>query len=96
MPDDGDEGSEQQSKADRAAGVGRMLSGDAPPEEPPENDPEPPGEVGGASSVGESTAARAEDTASKDKEAGRRDTGEGAAGRPTGTSSDRDETGIDP
>lgn len=96
MPDDGDEGSEQQSKADRAAGVGRMLSGDAPPEEPPENDPEPPGEVGGASNVGESTSASAEDIA-KDKEAGRRDTGtEGDAGRPTGTSTDRDQTGIDP
>jgi hypothetical protein len=94
MPDEGDEATES-SKADRAAGVGRMLSGDAPPEEPPGNDPEPPGEVGGASTVGESTTDRAEDVAD-DKEPGRVDTGtEGGADRPTGVSTGRDSTSTD-
>ena len=47
--------------------------------------------------VGESTTRRAEDMAERDgKEAGRTDTGsdEGMADRPTGTSNERDLTGI--
>ncbi len=45
----------------------------------------------------ESTDRRAEDIAREEKEAGRTDTGpQGPTGRPTGTSSARDYTGIDP
>jgi hypothetical protein len=99
MTDHGNEtDSEQRSKAERAESVERMLSGDDPPVDPPVNDPEPPGEVGGASKVGESTTRRAEDIAKEEaKESGRDDAGtEGGAGRPTGTSTARDSTGVDP
>ncbi len=61
-----------------------------------ENDPAPPEVASGASSVGESTTRRAEDIA-EEKEPGRQDTGtEGKANRPTGTSTARDATGVDP
>jgi hypothetical protein len=48
--------------------------------------------------VGQSTSRRGEDVAEQDgKEAGRQDTGpKGASQRPTGTSTARDMTGIDP
>jgi hypothetical protein len=96
MTNERDESSEQESKAERAASVERMLSGEDPPADPPENDPQPPRAAPGASSVGESTTRRAEDIA-KEKEPGRQDTGtEGDANRPTGTSTARDATGVDP
>ena len=94
--DDDTTAAEQESKKQRAEGVERMLSGESPPTEPEVNDPVPPGEVGGASKVGETITKRGEDVA-KDKEAGRVDTGtEGDADRPTGTSTTRDRTGVHP
>ena len=90
---------EQKSKEARAEGVKRMLTDEPPPTEPPENDPAPPREVGGASKVGESVTRRGEDVVKEEgKEAGRRDTGtdDTPAQRPTGTSSPRDATGVDP
>lgn len=45
----------------------------------------------------ESTTRRAEDIAKDEQEAGREETGtEGATERPTGTSTARDYTGVDP
>ena len=96
MTNDRTESSEQESKATRAESVERQLSGEDPEIDPPENHPEPPEEARGASSVGESTTRRAEDIA-EEKEPGRQDTGtEGKANRPTGTSTARDATGVDP
>jgi hypothetical protein len=96
MTNDRTESAEQESKAKRAEAVERQLSGEEPRTDPPKNDPEPPEEARGASSVGESTTRRAEDIAAE-KEPGRQDTGtEGKANRPTGTSTARDATGVDP
>jgi hypothetical protein len=95
--DDHEADTEQESKQKRAEGVERMLSGEPPPREPETNEPEPPGEVGGASKVGESVTRRAEEVAAGTKEPGRADSGtEGPAGRPAGTSSARDATSVDP
>ena len=96
MTNDRTESSEEKSKAERARSVERQLSGEDPPTDPPENDPQPPKEASGAGSVGESITRRAENVA-EDKEPGRQDTGtEGKANRPTGTSTARDATGVDP
>ncbi len=88
---------EQESKEARAKSVERQLNDEDPPQEPAENEPGGSHEVGGASKVGESTTRRGEDVIDKDgKEAGREDTGtEGPTDRPTGTSTERDATGID-
>lgn len=89
---------EKESKAQRAGGVKRMLSDEAPPQEPPENEPGGSHPVGGAESVGESIGRSGEDIAADDgKEPGRVDTGEDSeTGRPTGTSVPRDGTAVDP
>ena len=89
---------EEQSKEARAEGVKRALKGEPQPKEPPMNDPGEPSEVGGASKVGESTTRRGEDVVKQEgKEPGRRDTGvEGEAERPTGESTARDQSGVDP
>jgi hypothetical protein len=89
---------EKQSKEARAEGVKRALRNEPQPKEPVTHDPEEPVEVGGASSVGESITRRGEDVVKQEgKEPGRRDTGkEGKAERPTGESSARDTTGINP
>jgi hypothetical protein len=89
--------SEDQSKEERAKGVHRMLSGEDPPKEPAVNDPDEPATSPGADKVGESITRRGENVAAGEKEPGRQDTGvEGGADRPTGTSTARDRTGIDP
>lgn len=91
---------EEQSKADRAESVERMLTGqDAPKqaEQPACRDaaagsPPPDG-------VGESVTRRGEDIAEQDgKEPGRFDTGTDGtpADRPTGGSTPRDGTGVNP
>jgi hypothetical protein len=89
----------EESQRQRAAGVSRMLTGEDPPQEPETNDPDPPREVGGASSAGESMTRRGESISERDgKEAGREDTGvdDTPAQRPTGTSTERDQTGVNP
>ena len=54
-------------------------------------------EHGNPKAVGKSTQRGGEELAARGKEVGRRrDRGSDAAGRPTGTSSARDSTGIDP
>lgn len=100
MAKDSETSSEKQSKEERAAGVGRMLNDEEAPvtPEPNEGADVPSREVGGASSVGESTTRRGEDVAGEDgKEPGRSDRGtdDTPGARPSGTSSDRDATGID-
>ncbi|CAN5266640.1 hypothetical protein BH20ACT3_BH20ACT3_03950 [soil metagenome] len=90
-----DTSSEKASKEERAAGVERTLTDQEPPVNPPPNEPGGSHEVGGASEVGESITRSGEDVEAKEgKEAGRSDTGETPEGRPTGTSSDRDITGV--
>jgi len=92
-----DSGNEEQSKAERAESVSRMLND----EEAPKTDaPNPDGgsePAPGTGAAGESVTRSGEHMASKDgKEPGREDTGESASGRPTGTSSARDATGVNP
>lgn len=59
-----------------------------------ENKPDSPVDQGVES---ESLTRRGEEIGEGDKEAGRQDTGDhGATGRPTGTSTARDRTGVDP
>lgn len=95
MAEGNDTNSEKESKAERAAGVERTLTDQDPPVDPPVNDPGGSHEVGDASKVGESMTRSGEDVVGKEgKEAGRADTGETAEGRPTGTSSTRDSTGV--
>lgn len=92
-----DSGNEEQSKAERAESVSRMLNDEeAPTTEPPNPDggSEP---AAGTEDAGDSVTRRGEDMAAKDgKEPGREDTGESGAGRPTGESSARDATGVNP
>lgn len=100
MAKDSETSSEKQSKEERAAGVGRMLNDEEPPvtPEPNEGADVPSQAARGTSSVGESTTRRGEDVTGDDgKEAGRSDRGpdDTPGARPSGTSSDRDATGID-
>ena len=92
---------EAASKEARAEGVSRMLSG----EDPPEDTEQPSGTSEGGTGkmapegVGESTSRRGEDMVDAEgKEAGREDTGtdDTPAQRPTGTSTARDASGVDP
>jgi hypothetical protein len=96
-PDD----AEAKSKSERAEGVRRSLSG----EEAPEDTVQPSGTTSGPKGemapegVGESVGRRGEDASRADgKEAGREDTGtdDTSAQRPTGTSTARDATGVNP
>lgn len=98
MSDDNETESEQRSKAERAEAVEKAVSGDAPRTTPPKNDPAPPEDAPGVGSAGESITRGGEQVAREEsKEEGRHDTGtEGGADRPTGTSTARDATGVDP
>ena len=103
-PDDEDgsaDNAESASKDARAESVRRQLSG----EDAPEDTVQPSGttEAGegkmAPDDVGESTSRRGEDMVdSEGKEPGRQDTGTDAtpAERPTGTSTERDATGVSP
>lgn len=81
---DEEQSSEQQSKDERAAGVGRILNDQAPPSEPEEHEPGTPAPEGHPEDVGESITTRGEDqtTGSEFVETGTKDKSE----RPTGTS----------
>jgi len=90
-------------KQERAAGVTRQLTGeDAPTDTDRESQVGPTGGGGGEMSpegVGESVGLHGEEmTALDGKEAGRYDTGpdDTKAARPTGKSTPRDMTGVDP
>jgi hypothetical protein len=63
-----------------------------------EPDPDVYQPLPGTENVGESISKRAEDTAKEEQEAGRHDTGndDSPAGRPTGESTSRDKTGVNP
>lgn len=94
---------ESESKEDRAKGVSRQLNDEDPPSD---TDPESlVGPTGGGDAemapegVGESVGRRGEDIVDKDgKEAGRHDTGtdNSPAERPTGESTKRDQSSINP
>lgn len=90
-------------KQARAEGVSRQLNDqDAPEDTNRESQVGPTGGGGGEQApagVGESVGHRGEDMTAEDgKEAGRQDTGTDgtAADRPTGSSTARDSTGVDP
>jgi hypothetical protein len=94
---------ESESQANRAESVKRQQTGrDAPTEANPENLVGPTGGSEGEEppeGVGESVARRGEDMIKHHgKEAGRHDTGidDTAAERPTGGSTERDRSGVDP
>ncbi len=90
------------SKNAGADSVSRQLTGaDAPDDTNREGQTGPTGGMPGEMSpegVGESVGHRAEDMIAEDgKEAGRIDTGtQGKTNRPTGTSTARDSSGVDP
>lgn len=91
-----DTAGEQESKEARAESVERQLEDEAPPHTPPVNESGGSDPADGTDDVGESTTRHGEDIVDEDgKEPGREDTGTNAAGRPTGTSTERDATGID-
>jgi hypothetical protein len=89
---------EAASKEARAASVERQLEDEPPPVEPAEHESGGSTPAEGTDDVGESVTRRGEDMVEEDgKEAGREDTGtEGPTDRPTGTSTARDATGVDP
>jgi hypothetical protein len=94
---------ESESQEARAESVRRQKAGEhAPQEANPETLLGPTGGSPGEEppeGVGESVARRGEDMIKHEgKEAGRHDTGtdDSEAGRPTGTSTSRDHTGVDP
>jgi hypothetical protein len=93
-----DAAAEQESKRARAESVARQMEGDAPLQEPPVNPSGGSEPAEGTDDVGESTTRHGEDIIDKDgKEPGREDTGtSGGTDRPTGTSTQRDVTGITP
>ena len=92
---------EEASKAARAEGVRQQLSGEDPPkdtEQPVGNTEGPEGEMA-PDDVGESITRSGQDVVGQEgKEAGREDTGtdDTRGQRPTGTSTPRDVTGVDP
>jgi hypothetical protein len=94
-------GPEEASKAERAEGVRRTLSGEDPPkdtEQPMGNTKDREGKEA-PDGVGESITRSGEAIAGAEgKEPGRQDTGtdDTPADRPTGTSDPRDATGVDP
>jgi hypothetical protein len=93
--------SEDRSKADRAESVGRMLSGEDAPQDTEEPTGGPADESGemAPDDVGESITRRGEDVIDDaGTEPGREDTGSDGtpADRPTGASTVRDRTGVDP
>ncbi|MDP9072832.1 MAG: hypothetical protein M3N98_01435 [Actinomycetota bacterium] len=90
-------------KQERAEGVSRQLTGqEAPSDTDREGQVGPTGGGGGEMApegVGESVGHRGENMLAEDgKEAGRTDTGTDGtpANRPTGTSTARDSTGVNP
>jgi hypothetical protein len=94
---------ESESKEARAESVRRQKAGEDSPEEA--NPQSLVGPTGGSpgekppEGVGESVARRGEDMIKHEgKEAGRHDTGtdDSEAARPTGSSTARDHTGVDP
>jgi hypothetical protein len=92
---------EDQSKGDRAESVRRILSDEEAPQDTEQPTGGPADESGemAPDDVGESITRRGEDVADDDgTEAGREDTGTDGtpADRPTGASTVRDRTGIDP
>ncbi len=95
------EDSEAASKAARAESVRRAIAGEDPPEEPvqPSGTTEGPEGEMAPEGVGESTTRHGEDLVDAEgKEPGRQDTGtdDTPGQRPTGTSTARDATGVDP
>lgn len=92
-----DTSNEQESKAERAEAVSRMLNDE---ETPITEAPNPDGgsdPATGTGTVGESVTRRGEDMVSTDgKEAGRSDVSDSPSGRPAGTSDARDATGVNP
>jgi hypothetical protein len=92
----GESGSESQTAG--AESVSRQLTGaDAPEEANPESLVGPTGGSPGKEPpkhTGESVGRRGEDQVKHGKEAGRHDEGEDKAGRPSGSSTERDKTGI--
>jgi len=84
---------------DRSKGVGRAMGSEAPLREPvqPGSDADQPDSAMAPDDVGESINRHGEDVVNDDgKEAGRSDAGrdDREAERPTGTSDNRDQTGI--
>lgn len=100
MSNDSDSTTEAESKDARAEGVRRMLSGeDAPKESVQPSGAETESGQMPPEGVGESITRRGEDVAKRaGKESGRFDTGTDGtpAERPTGGSTARDTTGVDP
>lgn len=101
-PPDDDRSSGGEDAA-RRVGVARAMGSEEPEHEPVQPGPDAPHDGEPAqpppAGVGESTTTRAEDVADDgDDEPGREHTGtdDSPAGRPTGRSDDRDQTGIDP
>jgi hypothetical protein len=93
--------SEEQSKEDRAESVRRMLSDEEAPQDTQQPTGGPADESGemAPDGVGESITRRGEDVVDDDgTEPGRQDTGSDGtpADRPTGASTARDRTGVDP
>ncbi len=95
------DGGESESKDERAESVSRALSGEDAPKDtvqPSGTTEGPQGEMA-PDDVGESVGRRGENMVDADgKEAGRQDTGtdDTPAQRPTGTSTPRDTTGVEP
>ena len=92
---------ESESKGARAESVSRTLSGEDAPEETVQPTGTTEGREGemAPDDVGESISRRGENMVDADgKESGRQDTGtdDTPAQRPTGTSTPRDTTGVDP
>jgi hypothetical protein len=77
---------------------GKPTTPKMPPHGDGDSSPDPGDPRLPAENAGQSTAARGEDIMDRDgKEAGRQDTGtQGASQRPTGTSTARDVTGVNP
>jgi hypothetical protein len=94
----GEAGGESQNA--EAESVSRQLTGvEAPEEANPESFVGPTGGSPGKEPpkhTGESVGRRGEDQAKHSKEAGRHDEGEDETGRPTGGSTQRDHTSINP
>jgi hypothetical protein len=98
---------QSQDPEDRSASVERQLdetkgSGSGQTSSPADEQPAQEGDLAAeapesAQGVGESTTTSGQDVASGGGEAGRQDTGtRGESERPTGTSDERDTTGVNP
>jgi hypothetical protein len=87
------QGTDPASKEERQEAVRKAFGS---PQHSTEANPDTSQTAPGVEDAGESVSRRGEDASKKEQEPGRYSTGTDGAGRPTGESTPRDKTGVNP